>query len=65
MKDTNKLLQELIAKIDGMENKVDNLEKSLDSGFKGIYKRLDGIDHELKKLNTVTKYKDKWDNIPA
>lgn len=58
MENTEQLLQDLI-------QKIDRLEKETRSGFSGVNKRLDGIDHELKKLNTVTKYEEKWNNIPA
>ena len=65
MGDTNKLLRELIQKVDSLDKKVDRLSEETESNFKGVNKRLDSIDYELKKLNTVTRYQDKWDNIPA
>ena len=65
MKDTNELLQELIQKVDTLDKKIDLLKDETESNFKGVNKRLDGIDYELKKLNTVTRYQKQWDNIPA
>ena len=58
MEDTNELLKTLIAKFDAIES---NLKKD----FAGVNKRLDGIDYELKKINTVVKYQQEYDNIPA
>ena len=35
----------------------------MESEFKGVNKRLDGIDYELKKINTVIKNQEQYDNI--
>lgn len=56
MESTEDLIKSLISKIDSMDS---NMKKE----FAGVNKRLDGIDYELKKLNTVTKYKETYDNI--
>ncbi|WP_282085165.1 hypothetical protein [Aquimarina algiphila] len=58
MEETNELLKTLIGRID-------NLEKEMKSGFTSVNKRLDGVEYELKKINTVIKYQDQYDNIPS
>lgn len=58
MENTNALIKELISKIETLDS---NMKKE----FASVNKRLDGIDYELKKLNTVTKYKESYNNIPA
>ncbi|OAD40321.1 hypothetical protein [Polaribacter atrinae] len=66
------LIKTLLSKIDSLDSKITNLETNVSSletkminEFSSVNKRLDGIDYELKKLNTVTKYKDTYRNIPA
>ena len=58
MENTNDLLKSLLAKIESIES---NLKKE----FAGVNKRLDAIDYELNKLNTVTKHQEQYDNILA
>lgn len=58
MEETNELLKSLMSKIESMEL---NIKKD----FSSVNKRLDGIEYELKKLNTVTKYRETYENIPA
>lgn len=58
MENTNDLIKELISKIETLDS---NMKKE----FASVNKRLDLIDYELKELNTVTKYKETYRNIPA
>lgn len=58
MENTNELLVKLISQINLLES---NMRKE----FTGINKRLDGIDYELKKLNTVNQYREEYENIPV
>lgn len=58
MEDNNELLKSLISKID-------NLDKRVEGGFKSVNKRLDGIEHELRKIDTVLGYTEQYNNIPS
>ena len=65
MEDTKELLEKLLSEIDLISNKLSLLDSTMKSEFTGVNKRLDGIDYELKKLNTVTRHKEQYNNIPA
>lgn len=49
---------EILAAIGALEHKVD-------AGFRSVNKRLDGIEHELRKIDTVLHYTEKYENIPS
>lgn len=44
---------------------ISALRNDMNSGFKSINKRLDGIENELRKIDTVLGYQEQYDNIPA
>ena len=56
---------EILQAIQELSNQFSDLKKEMNLNFKGVYKRLDGIEFELKKLNTVTKYQEQYNNIPT
>lgn len=58
MSESTELLRELIQKVESLQN-------TMNSNFKSVNKRLDGIEYELKKINTVMNYQDQYDNIAA
>ncbi|MGB5942696.1 MAG: hypothetical protein WBG71_07420 [Leeuwenhoekiella sp.] len=40
------------------------LKSDMKSGFQSVNKRLDGIENELRKIDTVLGYQEQYDNIP-
>ncbi len=44
---------------------INLLRSNMNSGFKSINKRLDGIENELRKIDTVLGYQKQYDNIPS
>ena len=44
---------------------ISDLKSEMNLGFKSINKRLDGIENELRKIDTVMGYQDQYDNIPS
>ncbi len=55
--------EEILKAINGLRSDVNNLKSEVYSGFKSINKRLDGIEHELRKIDTVLHYSEQYDNI--
>lgn len=46
-------------------NAITELRADMNAGFKSVNKRLDGIENELRKIDTVLGYQDQYDNIPS
>ncbi|WP_290477115.1 MULTISPECIES: hypothetical protein [unclassified Leeuwenhoekiella] len=44
---------------------ISELRSEMQSGFRSVNKRLDGIENELRKIDTVLGYSDQYDNIPG
>jgi len=44
---------------------IQELRAEINIGFKSVNKRLDGIENELRKIDTVLGYQDQYDNIPG
>ena len=51
---------------------IKSLEETMSSHFRSVNKRLDGVEHEialvkleLKKIDTVIRYQEEYNNIPA
>ena len=44
---------------------ISDLRNEMISGFKSVNKRLDGIENELRKIDTVLGYQEQYDNIPS
>ncbi len=44
---------------------ISELRSDMNIGFKSINKRLDGIEYELKKIDTVLHYSEAYNNIPS
>ncbi|TDN89085.1 hypothetical protein DET49_1071 [Salegentibacter sp. 24] len=44
---------------------IAELKAEINSNFRSVNKRLDGIENELRKIDTVLSYSDQYDNIPA
>lgn len=44
---------------------IKDLEKNMNVQFKSVHKRLDGIEHELRKIDTVLGYSAQYENIPS
>ncbi|GEM_PF-1903705 len=57
----------LIAMSDNKEvlQAISELRSEMQSGFRSVNKRLDGIENELRKIDTVLGYSDQYDNIPG
>lgn len=60
-----KLYEALVAKIDNLTNKVQEMDRRIYEMDKRINKRLDGIEYELKKIDTVLGYTAQYENIPS
>ncbi len=50
---------------DEILNAINFLKSEVNLGFKSINKRLDGIENELRKIDTVLGYQEQYDNIPS
>jgi hypothetical protein len=44
---------------------IADLKTDMNSNFKSVNKRLNGIENELKKIDVVLKYSEQYDNIPV
>jgi hypothetical protein len=44
---------------------IKELSADMNANFKSVNKRLDGIEHELRKIDTVLGYNDIYENIPS
>lgn len=44
---------------------IHELKAEMNANFKSVNKRLDGIEYELKKIDTVLHYTEQYDNIPS
>lgn len=44
---------------------ITDLKSELQLGFKSVNKRLDGIENELRKIDTVLGYSEQYNNIPT
>lgn len=44
---------------------ISELKKDMNSSFRSVNKRLDGIESELRKIDTVLSYSEQYDNIPV
>lgn len=51
---------------------IQDLKDDMNANFKSVNKRLDGVEHEmalvkleLKKIDTVIRYQEEYDNIPT
>ncbi len=44
---------------------IKELKKEVNLGFKSVNKRLDGIENELRKIDTVLGYSEQYNNIPT
>lgn len=68
MEDKKEILEaisKLGAKIAKLDAKIDAFESRTETNFKSVNKRLDGIEYELKKIDTVLGYKEIYNNIPS
>lgn len=44
---------------------ISDLRSDMNIGFRSVNKRLDGIENELRKIDTVLGYQQQYDNIPS
>lgn len=44
---------------------ISSLREEMQIGFRSVNKRLDGIENELRKIDTVLGYQEQYDNIPS
>ena len=44
---------------------IKDLKAEMSLGFKSVNKRLDGIENELRKIDTVLGYSEQYNNIPT
>lgn len=44
---------------------IKELKSEMNLGFKSVNKRLDGIENELRKIDTVLGYSEQYNNIPT
>lgn len=44
---------------------ISDLNSQMQLGFKSVNKRLDGIENELRKIDTVLSYSEQYNNIPT
>lgn len=44
---------------------INELKNVMNLGFKSVNKRLDGIENELRKIDTVLGYSEQYNNIPT
>lgn len=48
-----------------MKRSISSLREEMQIGFRSVNKRLDGIENELRKIDTVLGYQEQYDNIPS
>lgn len=58
-------IKELKKEVNQNFNAVNELKKEVNLGFKSVNKRLDGIENELRKIDTVLGYSEQYNNIPT
>ena len=44
---------------------ISEMKTEMQASFKSVNKRLDGIENELRKIDTVLGYSQQYDNIPT
>jgi regulator of replication initiation timing len=58
-------ISELGTKIAALDAKIDAFETRTETSFKSVNKRLDGIEYEFKKIDTVLGYKEIYNYVPS
>ncbi len=48
-----------------MQQANSNLKEEMQIGFRSVNKRLDGIENDLRKVDTILRYQEQYDNIPS
>ena len=48
-----------------MQQANTNLKEEMQIGFRSVNKRLDGIENELRKIDTILRYQERYNNIPS
>lgn len=56
---------EILQAIADLKKEVIDLKSDMQSGFRSVNKRLDGIENELRKIDTVLGYSEQYNNIPT
>lgn len=44
---------------------ISEFKTEMNANFKSVNKRLDGIEYELKKIDTILHYTETYENIPS
>lgn len=57
--------EKVLTAIGELKTAISELRSDTISGFKSNNKRLDGIENELRKIDTVLGYSDQYNNIPT